>query len=74
MAYIDIDLTEFTDQDLLDEIQTRGLASNLDLNTKEVDADDMRMLLELVWQKRRLGQDYQVELDQAFYYGLGKIL
>jgi len=35
---------------------------------------DGRELLTAIWLKRRQGQDYQAELDQLIYNGLGKIV
>lgn len=67
---VEVDLDDFDDDDLLDEIERRGL----DLNTKYVSGDEMRELLTKVWEKRRLGKDYQQELDQMIYYGLGKVI
>jgi len=31
-------------------------------------------VLESIYQKRRLGQDYQLELEALIYLGLGKII
>lgn len=71
---VDVDvyevLRELDDEEIIEELQRRGL----DLNTEFVDGDTMRGWLTAVWQKRRLGQEYQAELDQLIYYGLGKVL
>ena len=67
---VDIDLEEFDDYDLLDELERRGL----DMNTKFVDGDRMREILEQIWMKRRTNKDYQRELDDLIYFGIGKIL
>jgi hypothetical protein len=67
---VDVDISDFDDDDLLEELERRGL----DLNTQFVDGDSMRELLTQIWLKRRLGKDYQKELDQMIYYGLGKIV
>ena len=67
---VDVDLEDFADDDLIEEIERRGL----DLNTQYVDGDSMRELLAQVWQRRRQGQDYQRELDQLIWYGLGRIV
>lgn len=67
---IDVDLDEFDDDDLLDELERRGL----DLNTQHVSGDQMRELLTKIWHNRRLGLDYQHELDQMIWYGLGRVL
>jgi hypothetical protein len=67
---VDVDLEEFDDDDLLDELERRGL----DMNTKFVDGDQMREILERIWMKRRTNKDYQRELDDLIYFGLGKVL
>jgi hypothetical protein len=67
---VDVDLDDFDDDKLIEEIERRGL----DLNSKYIDGDQMRELLEQVWHKRRLGQEFQQELDQLIYYGLGRIV
>jgi hypothetical protein len=78
MSYIstsvDIDvqdvLDELDDDELIEELERRGL----DMNTKYVDGDQMREWLTAIWLNRRHGKDYQRELDQLIYFGLGKIL
>lgn len=67
---VDVDLDSFDDDDLIEEMERRGL----DLNTKYISGDEMRELLTQVWIKRRQGQDYQGELDQLIWYGIGKIV
>jgi hypothetical protein len=67
---VDVDLEEFDDSDLLDELERRGL----DMNNRFVDGDQMRELLTQIWIKRRTKADYQRELDDLIYFGIGKIL
>lgn len=67
---VDIDLEEFDDDELIDELERRGL----DMNTRYVSGDEMRDLLTKVWQKRREGKDYQRELDDMIWYGLGRVV
>ena len=68
---VEVDMSEFETDDLIEELEKRGL----DYNTKGVDADEMRLLLEAIWLKRRLGNpDYQSELDRLIYGVLGKIV
>lgn len=73
-TYVDIDvqdvLDELDDDELIDEIERRGL----DMNTKFVDGDQMREWLTAIWLNRRNGRDYQRELDNLIYFGLGKIV
>lgn len=67
---VNVDLDEFDDDDLIDEMERRGL----DLNSRYIDGDQMRELLTQLWQKRRQGQDFERELDQLIWYGIGKIV
>ena len=68
---VDVDMSDFDTDDLIEELEKRGL----DYNTKGVDADEMRGLLESIWHKRRLGNpDYQAELDQLIYGVLGHVI
>lgn len=67
---VDVNLDSFSDDDLITEMEQRGL----DLNDRFVSGDDMRELLTQVWLCRRQGQDYQQALDQLIWYGLGKIV
>jgi hypothetical protein len=65
---VDVDLGDFETEDLLDELESRGaLPADSQGDAKEI--------LQSIWLKRRLGRtDYQTELDQLIYAGLGKIV
>jgi len=63
---VDVDLSEFDTGDLLEELESRG--------SGVTDQGDGREILTAIYLKRRLGQDYQTELDQLIYAGLGRIL
>jgi hypothetical protein len=63
---VDIDLTDFDTDDLIEELESRG--------SGVMDYGDGKEVLESIYQKRRLGQDYQTELDQLIWLGLGKIV
>ena len=67
---VDVDLDDFDDDDLIEEVERRGL----DLNSTYISGDEMRELLTKVWQYRREGRDYQRELDQLIWYGIGKMV
>ncbi len=69
-AEVEVDLSDFDTDDLVEELENRGY----DYNTQGVDGDEMREVLEQVWQKRRLGKDYQQELDRLIYGVLGKTI
>ena len=58
---VDVELTDFSDDDLIEEIESRGLQLPSDLVTA-------------IYLKRRTGQDYQRELDELIYSTIGKIV
>lgn len=67
---VDVELDDFDDDELIDEIERRGI----DLNTKYISGDEMRELLTKIWDRRRRGLDYQQELNDLIWYGLGRIV
>ena len=69
-AEVEVDLSDFDTDDLIEELENRGV----DYNTKGVDADEMRGLLEVIWMNRRTGKDYQNELDKLIFGVLGKVV
>jgi len=69
-AEVEVDLSEFDTDDLIEELENRGF----DYNTEGVDGDEMRELLERIWLNRRQGKDYQSDLDQLIYGILGKVV
>jgi len=71
-VHVDADemLEELTDNELIDELKRRGK----DYNTEFLDGEEMRMVLQSLYEKRRTGKDYQSELDQLIYGILGKII
>lgn len=63
---VDVELDDFDTDDLIEELERRG-AGTLDYgNGTEV--------LRSIYEKRRLGKDYQQELDQLIWLGLGKFV
>jgi hypothetical protein len=70
MPYVDvyIDLDSFTDDDLIDELKDRRL------NLHEFSFEEEKELIERIWLKRRVGEDYQKELDELIYLVMGKIV
>lgn len=69
-AEVEVDLSDFDTDDLIEELENRGV----DYNTQGVDADEMRGLLEVIWMNRRTGKDYQNELDKLIFGVLGKVM
>jgi len=63
---VDVDMDDFDDHDLLDELEKRGVLIG--------DAGNSKELLVAIYHKRRNGKDYQTELDQLIYNGIGRIL
>jgi len=65
---VDVDLGDFDTDDLREELESRGeLPVEHGGNATE--------LLTAIWLKRRVGRvDYQTELDQLIYAGLGKVI
>ena len=63
---IEVDLEEFDNDDLVKEIERRNISFNA--------SGSDRTLLESIYLKRRVGNDYQKELDELIYNALGKIL
>lgn len=68
---VEIDLEDFDDDDLVEELERRGRG----YNTQGVDADAMRGLLEKIWIKRRSGSaNFDQELDALIWGVLGRVL
>lgn len=63
---VDVDLADFETDDLIEELESRGAGAT--------DYGDSKDVLMSIYEKRRLGKDYQVELDQLIWLGLGKIV
>ena len=63
---VDIDMGDFDTDELIEELERRGSGTIEYGNGTEV--------LQAIYNKRRLGQDYQAELDQLIWLGLGRIV
>jgi len=64
---VDVDLADFDTDDLIEELESRG--------SGVVDYGDGTGILRAIYEKRRNGRtDYQTELDQLIWLGLGKIV
>jgi hypothetical protein len=64
---IDVDMDDFGDDDILEEMERRGLGAAV------ASPGDNLELLQSIFQKRRTGQTFDSELDQLIYNGLGRI-
>ena len=61
---VDVDLSDFETDDLIEELESRG----------EVIESEGKPLIVAIWEKRRLGQDYQRELDDLIFNVVGRIV
>ena len=64
---VDVDLGDFDTDDLLDELERRGLGA-------EVNDSTATEIITAIWEKRRLGRDYQQELDRLIYQTIGRVI
>ena len=63
---VDVDLSDFDTDDLIEELESRGAGAT--------DYGDGKEILETIWLKRRQGRDYQTELEQLIWLRLGKVI
>jgi hypothetical protein len=63
---VDVDLGDFETDDLIEELESRGAGTG--------EFGDGKELLQAIYEKRRLGQDYQTELEQLIWLGLGRVI
>lgn len=63
---VDVDLEDFDTEELIEELERRG--------TGTLDYGNGTEILQSIYDKRRLGQDYQKELDQLIWLGLGRFV
>jgi hypothetical protein len=63
---VDVDLSDFDTDDLIEELESRGAGAT--------DYGDGKEILLSIYEKRRLGKNYQTELEQLIWLGLGKFI
>jgi hypothetical protein len=63
---VDVDLGQFSDEDLLDELAQRDLIPN-----SHGDGNEM---IDKIFQLRRLGKNYEKELDEYLYFKTGRAI
>ena len=64
---VEVDLVDFDDEELRSELESRGYEVKNDGTLKDE-------LIESIWLKRRLGQDYQADLDSLIYRVTGRAI
>jgi hypothetical protein len=62
---VDVDLDDFDDDDLIEEIERRNLGV-------DIAPDNAKELIDAIYHLRRLGRDYEQELDQLIYAVTGR--
>ena len=72
MAYIevDIDLDQFDDDELMAEVAAR----NLGIAVPEAEGSETHQLITTIWLKRRLGVDYDADIDALIYHVIGRVI
>ena len=63
---VDVDLSDFDTDDLVEELESRGVGTS--------EFGDGKEILQTIYEKRRLKQDYQAELDQLIWMGIGRVI
>ena len=64
---VDVDLSDIDTADLVEELESRG-------GTELAISDDLYTIIRNLYEKRRIGKDYQTELDQLIFSVLGKVI
>ena len=67
---IEIDLEDLDDDDLISELERRQINGTLEQSL----TFEATTLLTTIFNKRRVGADYQTDLDELIYQGIGRIL
>ena len=62
---VDVELDDFDDVDLLDEVERRNLGGS-------VTAEDVTELVDTIYHLRRQGRDYEQELERLIYAFTGR--
>jgi len=61
---VDVDISDFETTDLIEELELRGIAID----------DSMKEMVNKIYQKKRLNQNYEPELNELIYSVLGKFV
>jgi len=64
---VDVDLDDFDDDDLIEEVERRRLGV-------DVSPENAKELVESIYHLRRRGKDYEQELDQLIYAVTGRVV
>lgn len=64
---VDVDLDDFADDDLIEELERRGRGF-------EVESHTPAELVRVIYEKRRTGKCFEQEIDELIYIVIGKIV
>ena len=74
MAYVYIETDTFSDDDLIEELESRGyVVTEEGAVSTPLPTDDYNELLLVIYELYRNGKNYDTELRQMFYDRLGRI-
>lgn len=68
---VDVNLEDFDDDELVEELESRGKMIG---DNRVSPRGDSVALLTAIYEKRRMGLDYQTDLDDLIYNALGRIV
>lgn len=68
---VDVDLSDFDDWEIIDEIKDRGLEGEF---TPYGNDEKVTELLNSIWLKKRMSVDYAKDVEELLYETLGKIV
>lgn len=71
MAYVQVYVDE---QDILESLGDDELYSEIQRRKLQPNETDIEHVVTAIWLKRRVGLDYQKELDELIYSTIGKIV
>jgi transposase len=66
MPYINVDLDDISDEELIDELESRNIEYSKDPEIKEI--------VQLLYDKISTKQDYTKDLNYLIYHVLGRIV
>ena len=66
---VEVDISEFDTEDLIEELESRG-----ELPPTTSGPYDHKELVEIIWMRRRNGQNYDAPLDDLIYQITGHIV
>jgi hypothetical protein len=67
---VNVDLSEFSDDDLLEELERR----KIDVNDNEIDNEIIKELIDKIYLKRMFGLDFLKEVDNLIYHVIGRMV